>query len=120
VLASYNQEQSESRVKPETMPGDLATIKTAAAGTPPDVMYLTWTFFADLLDPPLTLRLDDSRRGARPPDVWAYSFTRQEHIRWHRFGGTDGATFVNADAAKVTIADQAGVQTTQWLVDRRT
>ena len=186
VLLDFNKAQSEVQVTTQVMPGDLAKIKSAVAGgAPPDAMYLTWTFFADLLDPPLMVKLDDylkgnkewddrrkdasppllkdhywqgkqysmplyaatyamyynralfkqrglaepkagwtwndfvdlGRRGASPPDIWAYSFTRQDHIRWHLFGGTNDSGFVNADGTKVTITSPEATETTQWLVD---
>lgn len=186
VLLDFSRDQSEVQIKTEVMKGDLAKIKSAvAAASPPDAMYLTWTFFADMLDPPLMVRLDDYLKGnkeweerrrdaspallkdhfwrrkqysvplyaatyamyynrallrqrgvaepkagwtwndfvetgkriAQPPDVWAYSFTRQDHIRWHLFGGTNGSRFLSEDGTKVAITSPEALETTQWLVD---
>jgi multiple sugar transport system substrate-binding protein len=186
VIQDFAEEQTEVRVKTEVMPGDLAKIKSAvAAGAPPDAMYLTWTFFADMLAPPLMVPLDPylkgnrewderrrdaspallrdhswrgtqysvplyaatyamyynralfrqkglvepkagwtwndfvdlGRRGASPPDVWAYSLTRQDHIRWHLFGATNNSGFVSADGTKVVVNSPESVETTQWLAD---
>jgi len=66
----------------------------------------TWNDFVDL-----------GKRGASPPDVWAYSFTRQDHIRWHLFGATNNSGFVSADGTKVIVNNPDGIETTQWLTD---
>jgi multiple sugar transport system substrate-binding protein len=186
VIQDFGKEQTEVQVKTEVMPGDLAKVKSVvAAGTPPDSMYLTWTFFADMLAPPLMVNLDPylkgnreweerrkdaspallkdhswmgkqysvplyaatyamyynrallrqkglaepkagwswndfvdlGRRGAAPPDVWAYSLTRQDHIRWHLFGATNNSGFVSADGTKVIVNSPESIETTQWLTD---
>jgi multiple sugar transport system substrate-binding protein len=186
LIQDFGKEQAEVRVTSEVLPGDLAKVKSAvAAGTPPDAMYLTWTFFADMLAPPLMVPLDAylqgnkeweerrkdaspallkdhywlgkqysvplyaatyamfynkalfkqkglaepragwtwsdfvdlGRRGASPPEVWAYSLTRQDHIRWHLFGATNNSGFVSADGTKVIVNSPEGKETTQWLAD---
>jgi ABC-type glycerol-3-phosphate transport system substrate-binding protein len=45
------------------------------------------------------------------------STPRQDHIRWHLFGGTNGSGFLSEDGTKVTITSPEAVETTQWLVD---
>src|SRR5262249_8082292 len=79
VLQDFNTQQREIQVKTEVMPGDLSKVKsTVTAGSPPDAMYLTWDYFADLLAPPLMVDLDgylkgnkewDARRRDASPDL---------------------------------------------------